>query len=235
VGAGKFLFQVLSDTKVRVIGALAAAHEDLELMQRGMRTKKSFLAGKRMFEDAEATVQRACEEPLLQEVKRLGAQRAALVQRMDQMLAPFVRISQNMKGKSKIGGGDLTEDELKSIHKYISLLLKENMYEKIEDDGGSIEDFLEALFLLGIAAGVGMSDAAAKQSGLSRKSQAILADALDSFNADKFRSTYTEWRALNTRLLEVRCHHAHLNFPFYLLRRIVLIHTHCHEMRRINV
>ncbi len=205
---------MLSDTKVRVIGALAAAHEDLDLMQRGMRTKKSFLTGKRTFEDAEVAVQRACEEPLLQEVKRLGAQRAAFVQRMDQMLAPFVRISQNMKGKSKIGGGDLTEDELKSIHKYIALLLKENMYEKIEEDGGSIEDFLEALFLLGIAAGVGMSDAAAKQSvaGLSRKSQAILADALDSFNADKFRSTYTEWRALNSRLLEVRCRHHHHDY-----------------------
>ncbi len=169
-----------------------------------MRVKKHFAATKGMFDEVEVAAQRACDEPLLQEVKRLGAQRAALVQRMDQMLAPFVRISQNIKGKSKIGRGDLTEDELKSINKYIALLLKENMYEMIEEDGGSIEDFLEALFLLGIAAGVGMSDVAAKQSGLSRKSQAILADALDSFNADKLRLTYTEWRALNIRLLQAQ-------------------------------
>lgn len=44
-------------------------------------------------------------------------------------------------------------------------VMSTDMYERLEDDGGSIEDFLEALFLLGIAAGVGMTDVNAKQTG----------------------------------------------------------------------
>lgn len=40
------------------------------------------------------------------------------------MLAPFVKIGQNVKGKSKIGRGDLTDEEMKSIQRYIALLLK---------------------------------------------------------------------------------------------------------------
>ena len=54
----------------------------------------------------------------------------------------------------KIGGTALTEDELRSIHKYTELLLQDDRYARMQTDAASIEDFLEALFLLGIAGGV---------------------------------------------------------------------------------
>ena len=52
-----------------------------------------------------------------------------------------------------------------------------------------------------MAAGVGRSDGNAKQTGLSRKSQAILADALGSFNADQLRANYTDWRRMHSELV----------------------------------
>ena len=45
----------------------------------------------------------------------------------------------------------ITHDELKAIHKYTQILLQTDLYQRLEEDGASIEDFLEALFLLGIA------------------------------------------------------------------------------------
>ncbi|EKX32020.1 hypothetical protein GUITHDRAFT_156431 [Guillardia theta CCMP2712] len=123
---------------------------------------------------------------------------------MDRMLAPFVRISHNIKGKGKIGGPSLTDDELALIRKYTTFLSEPDLYPRIEANGSSLEDFLEALFLMGIAGGVGMDESAAKQSGFSKKSQIILAQALDNFNADELRSCYTEWRELHVRLEGIR-------------------------------
>eukprot|EP00960_Hanusia_phi_P061644 764898-Hanusia_phi.AAC.18 len=67
---------------------------------------------------------------------------------MDTMLAPFIRISHNIKGKGKIGGPSLTDDELALIRKYTIVLSEPDLYPRIEANGSSLEDFLEALFLM---------------------------------------------------------------------------------------
>ena len=202
VQSSRLFLTEISDTKARILGPINGALSELAVVHRGIALKSTAQRRKQEFAELQAKAEEACNHHLLQEAKQLRLKCAALVNKMDLMLAPFVRIGQNVKGKNKIGRGDLTEQELQSIHKYIALLLlKSDMYEKLEDDGGSIEDFLEALFLLGIAAGVGMSDGNAKQTGLSRKSQAILADALGSFNADQLRANYTDWRRMHSELV----------------------------------
>ena len=93
------------------------------------------------------------------------------------------------------------------ILKYTAVLLQNDVYQRLEDDGASIEDFLEALFLLGIAGGVGMEEGEAKQSasalGFSRKSLALLSEALASLDADGLRVSYTAWKQAKTELLAV--------------------------------
>ena len=93
---------------------------------------------------------------------------------MDDILAPFIRISHNIKGKgdlARISSAALTEDELLTVQKYQSILLRNDLYERLEDNGASLEDFLEALFLLGIAAGVGMQESESRKAPDSRKSR----------------------------------------------------------------
>jgi len=56
-----------------------------------------------------------------------GGGKQALTESMDEMLAPFIRISHNMAGKgdqNRLGTSTLTDEELASIHKYTSVLLK---------------------------------------------------------------------------------------------------------------
>jgi hypothetical protein len=105
------------------------------------------------------------------------------------------------------GASALTADEVEAIHKYTTVLLQSDLYERLEDDGASIEDFLEALFLLGIAGGVGMEEGEAKQSasalGFSRKSLALLSEALKSLDADGLRVSYTAWKEARSQLRAV--------------------------------
>jgi len=56
-----------------------------------------------------------------------GERKQDLTESMDKMLAPFIRISHNMVGKgdqNRLGASALTDQELVSIHKYTSVLLK---------------------------------------------------------------------------------------------------------------
>jgi len=145
---------------------------------------------------------------------------------MDAVLSPFVRISHNIQGKggNLVFSGELTPEEAACVHKYTGVLTRADMYELLEEEG-SIENLLEALFLLGIAGGVGAEPTPAQPApptvhvvapstannapasarppppaGLSRKSQALLTDALNKFQADKLRCSHAEWRDRRHRL-----------------------------------
>ena len=129
----------------------------------------------------------------------------ALTGEMDDILAPFIRISHNIKGKgdlARISSAALTEDELLTVQKYQSILLRNDLYERLEDNGASLEDFLEALFLLGIAAGVGMQESESRKApGFSKKSQSLLKEALESLDADGLRFAFHEWKLVRAQLL----------------------------------
>jgi hypothetical protein len=194
--------QQVEEARGRLLGPLPTALEVLAGLSQALLARRDHSAALQRHEAARARADAACAKSVVQHGRRLQRECGALAERMDGMLAPFIRISQNIKGKDKIGGSTLTEDEMACIRKHTTVLLKPDLYDQLADGGGDfLEDFLEALFLLGIAGGVGADQTAARSSGLSRRSQALLADALQSFDADQLRASHTEWRALRVAAL----------------------------------
>jgi hypothetical protein len=176
------------------------------------------------YDHARQCAEEVCTDPRLKEGRKLEAERDELASGMDAVLSPFVRISHNLQGKggSLVTGGDLTPDEAACVRKYTGILVRPDMYELLEEEG-SIENLLEALFLLGIASGVGtdpapqavvtvpsgtnsqVSSRVPPPAGLSRKSQALLTDALNKFQADRLRCSHADWLDRRRRLADLEC------------------------------
>eukprot|EP00802_Teleaulax_amphioxeia_P010037 Tamp_10062.p1 GENE.Tamp_10062~~Tamp_10062.p1 ORF type:complete len:481 (+),score=139.89 Tamp_10062:1-1443(+) len=201
------LTQHLSSIKNRILALLPPAMGELSALPDARGVRNEHEAAQLQLASAREEVDTRWGHARLQEGLLLRARAQALTQRMDSILEPFIRISQNIKDKRdhvKAGPTALTDEELQSIHKYTELLLRDELYASIEDGGASIEDFLEALFLLGIAGGVGMAEGEVKASesalGFSRKSQALLSDALACLDADGLRGAYNEWREAKRKL-----------------------------------
>ena len=202
--------QHLDAIKSRMLSLLPSDASGLTAQPSAQRVQRDHQAAESQFAAAQAEAEASWGQVLLQRGLELRARTKTLTDRMDYMLAPFIRISHSIKGKGdqeRIGASALTAEELQAIHKYTAVLLQNDVYQRLEDDGASIEDFLEALFLLGIAGGVGMEEGEAKQSasalGFSRKSLALLSEALASLDADGLRVSYTAWKQAKTELSAV--------------------------------
>ena len=190
------------------------------------QTARACIAVRSKYDIAKQYAEAVCTDPRLKEGRQLQAERDELAAGMDAVLSPFVRISQNLQGKggTLVAGGDLTPDEAACVRKYTGILVRPDLYELLEEEG-SIENLLEALFLLGIASGVGTDQAPAAAvpavpsavnaqapsrppppAGLSRKSQALLTDALNKFQADRLRCSHADWLDRRRRLADLeRC------------------------------
>eukprot|EP00286_Rhodomonas_abbreviata_P025882 CAMPEP_0181313272 /NCGR_PEP_ID=MMETSP1101-20121128/14160_1 /TAXON_ID=46948 /ORGANISM="Rhodomonas abbreviata, Strain Caron Lab Isolate" /LENGTH=427 /DNA_ID=CAMNT_0023420215 /DNA_START=198 /DNA_END=1477 /DNA_ORIENTATION=+ len=197
--------QHIEHARGRLLSGLSETIEELALLPQSLKARREYEEASRRLEGTRAAAYAATSSPLLQEGREVEAEARALTHRMNDMLAPFIRITQNIKGKEgRISESGLSPSEVETVQKYTSVLLQPDLYERLVAEGEQahthgIEEFLEAIFLLGIAGGVG-DEAAAKQSVLSRKSQALLANALNSFNADSFRGCFEAWRLLHFRL-----------------------------------
>lgn len=189
--------------RARLLNRLPDILDHLAVLPQGLKAKRDYEEALERVGEARAAAERESAAELLQEGRRLEGETGSLVQQMDDMLAPFIRITHNIKGKQgKIQESGLTPTEVEVVHKYTRVLLQTELYPRLAAEGGDIEAFLEALFLLGIAGGIGAQpqEAVARHSVLSRKSQAILANALSSFDADNFRACFESWQSQHKRL-----------------------------------
>ena len=208
----------LGSLKERILGKqFSSIFSERSFVLEAKQAMNSHIAARSRYEGAKQQAEALCTDPRLKEIQRLEAERDELASGMDAVLSPFVRISHNLQGKggTLVAGGDLTPDEAACVRKYTGILVRADLYELLEEEG-AIENLLEALFLLGIASGVGadvtpMPSAATAQVpqrppppvGLSRKSQALLTDALNTFQADKLRCGHDAWRDRRRRLAEL--------------------------------
>jgi hypothetical protein len=207
-----------------VVKNVADVESDRSLVLEARASQSALKAARARYDAAKERAELIFADPRLKEGRKLEAERDELAAGMDAVLSPFVRISHNIQGKggTLVFGGELTPEEAACVRKYTGVLARADMYELLEEEG-SIENLLEALFLLGIAGGVGAeptpatpapstinapapainSPASARPpppAGLSRKSQALLTDALNKFQADRLRCSHAEWRDRRHRL-----------------------------------
>jgi hypothetical protein len=221
----RLVTEQLGAIKERIMGKLVTDVEsDRDLVLEARQAQSELMTARARYDSAKQRAELICADPRLNDGRKLEAERDELAVGMDAVLSPFVRISHNIQGKggALVIGGELTPEEAACVRKYTGVLTRADMYELLEEEG-SIENLLEALFLLGIAGGVGAEPTISQPAlstvhalapainapvsarppppaGLSRKSQALLTDALNKFQADKFRSSHAEWRDRRHRL-----------------------------------
>ena len=228
----RLLTESLGVIKDRIVGKtdVAEVESDRGLVLEARATQSALTAARARYDAAKHRAEMSCTDPRLKEGRKLEAERDELASGMDAVLSPFVRISHNIQGKggTLVIGGELTPEEAACVRKYTGVLTRADMYELLEEEG-SIENLLEALFLLGIAGGVGAEPTLATPApstvhapalaitapasarppppaGLSRKSQALLTDALNKFQADRLRCSHAEWSDRRHRLASLeRC------------------------------
>ena len=91
--------QELEATKSRLLGLLPSDASELAAQPSAQRVQGEHEAAQSQHASAKAEAEACWRRPLLRRGLELRAKTHMLTQRMDEMLAPFIRISQSIKGK----------------------------------------------------------------------------------------------------------------------------------------